>query len=99
MTTLNANLQTIQKNAAPVLKRNDVEFAGIFGSYARGEEQETSDIDFLVRFKKPKSLFDIIGVELELSEALKAKVDLVTEKALCRHIKDRVMSDLQPIYG
>lgn len=99
MNQLNEKLQIIQKNAIPVLERNDVEFAGIFGSYARGEAKETSDIDFLVRFKKPKSLFDIIGVELELSETLKTKVDLVTEKALCRHIKDRVMADLQPIYG
>lgn len=99
MNALNEKLQIIQKNAAPVLERNDVEFAGIFGSYARGEAKETSDIDFLVRFKKSKSLLDLIGVELELSEALKTKVDLVTEKALCRHIKDRVMADLQPIYG
>lgn len=99
MNQLNEKLQTIQKSAIPVLERNDVEFAGIFGSYARGEEQETSDIDFLVRFKKPKSLFDLVGIELELAEALKTKVDLITEKALCRHIKDSVMADLQPIYG
>lgn len=99
MNKLSENLQTIQKNAAPVLERNDVEFAGVFGSYARGEAKETSDIDFLVRFKKPKSLFDLVGIEMELSEALKTKVDLITEKALCRHIKDRVMADLQPIYG
>ena len=99
MNILNKNLQSIQKRAAPVLERNDVEFAGIFGSYARGEERETSDIDFLVRFRKPKSLFDLAGIELELSEALKTKVDLVTEKALSRHIKDSVMLDLQQIYG
>ena len=99
MNTLNKNLQDIQEHATPVLERNDVEFAGIFGSYARGEAKKDSDIDFLVRFKKSKSLFDLIGVELELSEALKTKVDLVTEKALCRHIKDSVMADLKPIYG
>lgn len=94
-----AILNKVKNSATPVLERNDVEFAGIFGSYARGEAKKNSDIDFLIRFRQPKSLLELVRVELELSDALQTKVDLVTEKALCRHIRNRVMADLQPIYG
>lgn len=85
-------------NIIPILESNDVEFAGIFGSYAKGDEKKDSDIDMLVRFRIPKSLFDIVGLELELSAILKRKVDLVTERALCPHIKENVLKDLQLLY-
>lgn len=89
----------IVKNIEPILKANDVEFAGIFGSFARGEERADSDVDVLVRFKEKKSLLDIIALEMELSEHAHRKVDLVTERGLCPHIKERVFKDLQTIYG
>jgi len=60
-------------NVIPILEGNDVEFAGIFGSYAKGDEKKDSDIDMLVRFRIPKSLFDIVGLELELSTILKKR--------------------------
>lgn len=88
-----------EKEISAILENNDVEFAGLFGSYARGEETSDSDVDILVRFKEPKSLLDLVGLERELSEALDKKVDLVTEGGLCRHIKSDVLKDLQPIYG
>lgn len=83
----------------PVLERNDVAFAGVFGSFAKGEAGESSDIDILVKFKEPKSLFNIIGLEMELSQILNRKVDLVTERALCPHIKESVLTTLHPLYG
>lgn len=89
----------MSKKISPILEENDVEFAGIFGSYARGEEANDSDVDILVRFKEPKGLFEFVGLERKLSEVLHRKVDLVTESGLCRHIKDDVLKDLQPIYG
>lgn len=92
-------LQLIKARVKPLLDHNDVEFAGVFGSYARGDEREGSDVDFLVRFRKPKSLLELVRIESELSDILKIKVDLVTEKALCKHIKDQVLRELQPIYG
>ena len=89
------NLQSI----IPVLKSNDVAFAGVFGSFAKGEAHQESDVDLLVRFNQPKSLFGIVGLEIELSEILGRKVDLVTERALCPHIKESVLANLQPFYG
>lgn len=87
------------ENITPLLERNDVEFAGVFGSHARGTVCDDSDIDILVRFRKPKGLFGIVELELQLSEALRRKVDLVTEGGLCPHIRAAVLNDLQPLYG
>ncbi len=89
----------IKSKIEPLLKRNDVEFAGIFGSYARGEATSDSDIDVLIRFKTPKGLFYIIGLEQELSELIHKDVDLVTQKALCPYIAPRVYKDLKLVYG
>jgi uncharacterized protein len=91
--------QEITKKIEPLLKKYDVSFAGVFGSHARGEERADSDVDLLVRFNKQKGLFEIAGLERDLSESLNLKVDLVTEGGLSPLIKSEVMKDLQPIYG
>jgi len=70
---------------------------GIFGSYARGENRENSDLDILVTFGKRISIIDLIGLEQELSEKLSLKVDLVTRKSLSPLIKDYIEKDLELI--
>ncbi|OGE77977.1 MAG: hypothetical protein A2751_01740 [Candidatus Doudnabacteria bacterium RIFCSPHIGHO2_01_FULL_46_14] len=95
-------LEEIKKRAIPILKKNDVEFAGIFGSYARGEAGPDSDVDLIVRFGKSaneKSLLDIIHLENELTDAFGTKTDLATEDELHPMIKPQVEKDLVPIYG
>lgn len=87
------------ENTISTLERNDVSFAGVFGSFAKNQANETSDIDILVRFKKSKSFFRITGLEIELSKILGKKVDLVTERTPCPHIKDTVLETLKPFYG
>ena len=91
--------QEIAKKIEPLLKKHDVSFVGVFGSRARGEEKPGSDIDLLVRFKEQKGLFELVGLERDLSESLNIKVDLVTEGGLSPLLKSEVMKDLQPIYG
>lgn len=91
--------QEMTKKLEPLLKKNDVSFAGVFGSRARGEERADSDVDLLVRFKKQKGLFELAGLERDLSESLNLKVDLVTEGGLPPSFKSEIMKDLQPIYG
>jgi len=89
----------IQKIIKPLLERNDVVFAGVFGSFARGEANEASDIDLLVRFRSPKSLLEIVRLEHELSALTGRKVEVVTEKFLHPYIAGSVRRDLQPLYG
>lgn len=54
----------------------------IFGSYARGEVKNTSGINILVRFSRPKSLIQIVQVEDEIKKSIHVKVDPVTGKAV-----------------
>ena len=63
----------------------------IFGSVARGESNDNSDIDFLVEFSLGRSLFDLINVKLELEDLLGRSVDIVTEKSLHPLIRDSVI--------
>lgn len=72
---------------------------GVFGSFARGEENEQSDLDILVRFKSAISLLKLIHIEQILSKKLGRKVDLVSEGALKNQtIKESVYKDLKVIY-
>jgi len=79
-------------------RQNDVAMVGIFGSHARGEAREQSDIDLLVRFAKRKSLLKVVALERELSEALGRKVDLLTEAAVSPYLRDRIMRELRVLY-
>lgn len=92
------NLKKIKEKILPVLKEHGVSYCAIFGSFARGEEREDSDIDLLVRFSDPIGMFEFVGLENTLSKTLGKKVDLVTEKAIHPLLKDNIYKDLQKIY-
>lgn len=64
---------------------------GVFGSYARGEEKEDSDIDVLVEFDRPVNLFEFSRLKSYLSRQLGIRVDLVTPGALKPMIKDSIL--------
>lgn len=70
---------------------------GIFGSYARGDNTQNSDLDILISFGKKINFLDLIGIEQELSEKLSIKVDLVTRNSLSPLIKAYVEKDLERI--
>lgn len=86
-------LEEVKKIIIPILKRNGVVRAGIFGSYARGEATKKSDIDVLIQFKGRKSLLDLAGLEIELEEKLMKKVDVVTYNSLNPLIKEQVLKE------
>ncbi len=67
---------------------------GIFGSYARDEETQESDLDVLVDLHKKINLFDLVELENDLSEMLNVKVDLVTENSLNKHLKPYIQQSL-----
>ncbi len=72
---------------------------GIFGSYARNENHEASDIDILVKFKSTLSLLQLVHLERLISNELGIKVDLVTEGAIKNKIvKENINKDLQIIF-
>ena len=63
----------------------------VFGSVARGEAGPDSDIDVLVEFEPGRTLLDRIGLMQDLEDLLGRKVDVVTEKALHRMIRQQVL--------
>lgn len=69
----------------------------VFGSLARGEADEKSDIDFLVEMEPGKSLLDLGGLQYELEALLRCRVDVVTERGLKRRIRERVLREAVPI--
>ncbi len=93
MTTL-----AIKNKIVPILKRQGVLKAAIFGSYARGEQTKKSDVDLLIESAKGKTFFDIIGLKLELEDKLKKKVDIVEYGAINRHIRQDVLKEQKQIY-
>lgn len=65
----------------------------VFGSVARGEADEHSDVDFLVDLEPGRSLFDLGGLLMDLRELLGRNVDVVTERGLKERIRDRVLRE------
>jgi len=81
-----------------ICQQNDVTMVGLVGSMARGESNDKSDIDLVVRFAKPRSLISVIVLEQQLETALGRDVDLLTEAALSPYLRERMLRDLQVLY-
>jgi len=71
-----------------------VKTIGLFGSYARGEQAEKSDIDLLVDFEKPVDFFMLIDLEDHLANKLGIKVEVVTPGCIKERIKPYIMGDV-----
>jgi hypothetical protein len=71
----------------------------LFGSVARGDATETSDVDFLVRFEPGRSLFDQGGLLMDLRELLGVDVDVVSEGALSGRFGEIVRQEAVPLWG
>ena len=69
----------------------------VFGSVVRGEEREDSDIDLLVDFLPGTALLDQVGLIDALSMALGRKVDVVSERALNKYLRQRVLQEAVPL--
>jgi len=70
------------------------EIVGVFGSYARDEARQHSDVDILVRFLEGASLFDLVGLAEFLEENLGIKVDIVSERAIRSELQERILSEV-----
>jgi len=69
----------------------------VFGSVARGEADESSDVDFIVELEPGRTLFDLGGLLMDLRELLNRDVDVVTEAGLKARIRERVLREARPL--
>jgi predicted nucleotidyltransferase len=81
-----------------ICRQNDVSKVSVFGSVARGEASDQSDVDLLVEFSKRKSLLSLVALERQLSEALNRKVDLLTEAAISPYLREQIKRGQRVLY-
>ncbi len=92
--------EQIKSQVINSLIRYNPDKIGIFGSYARGENRENSDLDILISFKERISLLRLVQIQQELSDKLGIEVDLVTENSLKNpRLKTFIYQDLITIFN
>jgi predicted nucleotidyltransferase len=69
----------------------------VFGSVARGEAKENSDLDLLVEWEPNRSLLDHAGLVQDLQELLGIKVHVGTAKSLHWFVRDRILREARPL--
>lgn len=86
------DFEFVKRQVVNVLRRHHIRHAGIFGSYARGEQTAKSDLDVIIQPRKGMG-FDFFGLQLELEEKLKKKVDLISYRGISPYLKKYVLQD------
>jgi predicted nucleotidyltransferase len=94
MKTLKEIKSILMAHKNEIEKKFKVEEIGIFGSYVKGEQNEKSDLDILVKFKEPVGLFEFLELEEYISNLLGIKVDLVSKKALKPKIGEYILKEV-----
>jgi uncharacterized protein len=90
-----SDIESKLKELKPILSRKYfVDKIGYFGSYSRNEQIEGSDIDILVSFRKPLG-WEFFDLQELLENELKIKVDLVSDKALKKQLKQIILNNVK----
>ncbi len=92
-------IEQIKEKINPILRANNVEYAALFGSVARGEDRPDSDVDVLVRVKRPYGLVQFISLKHRLEDVLNRPVDVVEYDAIKPAFAQSILKDATPIYG
>lgn len=92
------NIMTQLRALQPDLQRRyPIHGIGVFGSYARGEQRDDSDLDLLVDLGEGMGLIEYVRLQMELSDALGVHVDLVEREALRPRIAPHVLAEVVPL--
>ena len=86
--------KTIAREKEEIRRSYKAEIRGIFGSYARGDFREDSDLDLLVDFDDGASFFDLVGLGQYLEEVSGCKVDVVSRRSLREELRPSVLNDM-----
>ena len=94
---LNSLLKSRREEILSIAARHGARNVRVFGSVARGEAGENSDIDLLVELDQGRSLLDLAGLVVDLEELLERKVDVVTEQGLYWLLRRRIIKEARPL--
>ena len=87
-------LEILTNQKSSLLEAYQITRLGIFGSYARCQQTDDSDIDVLVEYENAPTLYKIIELRDYLSELFSVKVDVVTKNGLKERIRERVLAEV-----
>lgn len=91
------SIKDVRDKILPLLRTHGVVRAGVFGSVARGEEHEESDLDLVVEFEDGRTLLDLVGLTQDLEELLGRGADVATYDSLHPRFRSRVLEQQVPI--
>ena len=84
----------LREHKDELASRYRVREIGVFGSFVRNEHNETSDLDVLVEFSEPVSLFEFMDLEDYLENLIEVKIDLVSKKGLKPYIGRNILNEV-----
>jgi predicted nucleotidyltransferase len=90
-------LDLLRERLPELTEKHSVKSLGVFGSYTRNEQGPQSDLDLLVEFYEPPSLFEFIRLEDQLSDWLNVQVDLVMRDTLKPEIGKHILQEVVPV--
>ncbi len=94
MKTLQEIKETLSEYMPKLIQEYKLKEIGVFGSYIRNRQTEESDVDILVDFEEVPSLFELVGLKIELSDLLNMDVDVVMKSALKPHTGKRILQEV-----
>lgn len=90
----------IERNREEILRiaaRHGATNVRVFGSVARGDDRADSDVDLLVKMADDRSLVDLVGLEQELEELLRRKVDVLTDGSIHPRLRSRITAEARAL--
>jgi len=91
------SLQIHRDALRAIVTRHGVMRLRIFGSAARGEDEEGSDLDLLVEPAPTTTLFTLAALQIDAERLLRVPVDVLTPKSLPRHARERILNEAAPV--
>lgn len=91
-------IKALKQVIAELARSEKITYIGLFGSTARGEENESSDLDLIVNFQTTPSLFRLLDFEEKLQQQLGKKIDLITHDSISPYLQHTINRDLITLY-
>lgn len=92
-------LEEVKEKLKPIFEKSRVSYAGVFGSVARGEATDKSDVDILVKFDGPATFSTYLELDENIKKTLGKEVDVITEGSVNKFLRPFIEKDLKLIYG